>query len=126
MCFYKDPNFRSSYGYKDKVFFFFSELDTSENSDVLFKTPASFVGEICADDDGRKSYNYGIARFLTFKKAVINCYLPDFTEKIHIKYNEIRKNISTRIVIKIEFDSIPLRFEQNKALKLTKYDHLYY
>jgi hypothetical protein len=47
------------------------------------------VGEICANDDGRSSFSGG-RRFLTFKKAIINCYVPDY-EMFHVKYTEIRK-----------------------------------
>ncbi len=37
LSFFKDPNFRTSYGYKDKVYFFFSESELSH-----FKNGVSF------------------------------------------------------------------------------------
>jgi hypothetical protein len=87
-----DPNFRTSYGHNEKVFFFYSESDISDfNNDVSFKVPTSYVGEICANDQGRMSFSDASRRFLTFKKTAINCYIPDFADMMHIKYTEIRK-----------------------------------
>ena len=59
-------------------------------SGLTFNTPFSLVGEVCANDNGRTSYFENINRFVTFKKAVIYCYLPDYKDGFHVKYNEIR------------------------------------
>jgi hypothetical protein len=89
---FKDPNFRTSYGYEDKVMMFFSESDITDfNNDISFKVPTSYVGEMCANDNGRMSFSEPTRRFLTFKKTVINCYIPDYTENIHIIYTEIQE-----------------------------------
>ena len=95
-----DPNFRTSYSHDEKVYFFFSESDIADfNNDVSFKVPTSYIGEICASDNGRMSFSESTKRFMTFKKTIINCYIPDYTENIHIKYTEIQeatKPIKTR------------------------------
>lgn len=87
-----DPNFRTSFGYEDKIYTFFSESNIADfSNDISFKVPTSYVGEMCANDPGRMSFSEPTRRFLTFKKTVINCYVPDYPESIHIKYTEIRK-----------------------------------
>ena len=47
------------------------------------------MAEICANDDGRQLHT-GERRFLTFKKAIIDCYVPE-SKMFHVKYTEIRK-----------------------------------
>jgi hypothetical protein len=43
--FKKDPNFRTSYGYQDKVYFFFSEYDLSYsiNSEIKVNEDTNFL-----------------------------------------------------------------------------------
>jgi len=48
------------------------------------------IGQICANDNGRGSFAEPHRRFLTFKKIVVNCYLPEYKQMIHVKYSEIR------------------------------------
>ncbi|CAF0811059.1 unnamed protein product [Brachionus calyciflorus] len=86
----KNTNFRSSYGHEDKVYVFLSESEMILQNGVYFKTFESFIGEVCADDDG-KNTNELAKRFVTFKKTIINCYLPDYDEMVHTKYTEIQE-----------------------------------
>lgn len=86
-----NPNFRTSYGHKDKVLFFFSESKMLHFQNGLsFKTPQSLVAQICASDDGRSSFSDRTRKFLTFRKAIISCYVPDY-EMFHVKYTEIQE-----------------------------------
>lgn len=57
--------------------------------EILYKTFESYIGEVCADDEGKNS-NDLLRRFVSFKKTNINCYLPDYAEMAHTKYTEIR------------------------------------
>ena len=43
---------------------------------------------------GRSSFSEEANRFVTFKKALIYCYLPDYKDGFHIKYSEIRAYLS--------------------------------
>lgn len=86
-----DANFRSSFEHNDKIYFFYSETDLADETNGLtFKTPYSLIGEVCADDNGRASFSGDANRFLTFKKTIIYCYLPDYKDEFHLKYTEIR------------------------------------
>ena len=85
----KDANFRSTFDYKEKVYFFYSETElTDDTNGLTFKT---YVGEVCANDNGRASFSDNTNRFITFKKSLIYCYLPDYKYEYHLKYTEIRK-----------------------------------
>ncbi len=59
-------------------------------SGLTFKTQYSFIGEVCDNDNGKPSYLETFNRFITFKKASIYCYLPDYKEGFHVKYTEIQ------------------------------------
>lgn len=87
----KNANFRSYFEYNDKVYFFYSETDLADETNGLtFKTPYSLIGEVCADDNGRTSFSGDANRFITFKKSIIYCYLPDYKDEFYFKYTEIQ------------------------------------
>ncbi|RNA33029.1 hypothetical protein BpHYR1_008412 [Brachionus plicatilis] len=86
----KGPNFRTAFGHEDKVYTFFSESEIVHQKEIFFKTFESYVGEVCAEDDG-KNANDLLKRFVSFKKTNINCYLPDYAEMAHTKYTEIQQ-----------------------------------
>ena len=87
---FADANFRSSFAHKDKLYFTLTESDALD-----FTTRVSLIAEICQADRGRAPSSFtsdaSTRRFLTFKKTLISCYMPDASEMIHVKYNEIQQ-----------------------------------
>lgn len=88
----KNAKFRASFTHGQKAYFFFYETESVMDikNGLTFKTPFSLIGEICKNDNGKGSYLENIKRFITFKKAVIYCYLPDYKDGFHVKYSEIQ------------------------------------
>lgn len=88
----KNARFRASFTHGDKVYFFFYETESAIDvkSGLTFKTPFSQLGQVCKNDNGKGSYLENINRFVTFQKALIYCYLPDYKDGFHVKYTEIQ------------------------------------
>lgn len=86
----KNAKFRATFSHGDKNYFIFYETETQIANSVTFKTPLSLIGEVCKNDQGKNSYLDNKKRFLTFKKAIIYCYLPDYQDGFHLKYTEIQ------------------------------------
>ena len=88
----KNARFRAAFAHDDKVFFFFYETESAMDvkSGLTFKTPFSQIGQVCQNDNGKGSYLENVNRFVTFQKASIYCYLPDYKDGFHVKYTEIQ------------------------------------